>query len=290
MQLHSNTQVGPGRCIPARCLSLMVAVFLGFMISSAICWAATFNWPTTPAWAATGPTNGNTETVDYGYNAQGSLRVSVLNSGVTMTAGYPATAAAGAGNVTGGVSQASLQLATNTTSATTSYQQVTISFMYTGGASGVSFTLWDVDATSSGTVTNGFIDQISHISATTTTGTTIYPTVTGSPTYNTVAGSGAGITVTGINSAGNATNQGDVTISFTGQITSLTFQYANIAPGTRSTQYVGISPINFTPSGVAFPEVNSSSSALMLCGGVMGFGLLRRRSHNAERSLCKSDV
>lgn len=271
---------------PAQRLLLMAAVIFGVLLSAFVSHAATFSWPTTPAWAATGPTTGNTETVDYGYNAQGSLSVSVFNNGVTMTSGFPATTTSGNANVTGGTSNNSLQLATSTTSATTSYQQVTINFLYTGGATGVTFTLWDVD--SNGT---SFTDQISSISATTTTGSTIYATVTGSAS-NTVTGSGtSAATATGISNNPQTSNGGDVTISFGATaVKSVTFQWANIYSGTRGTQYVGISPINFTPVGSAFPEVNSSSAALWLCGGVMGFGLFRRRSRNAEISKCQPRV
>lgn len=266
--------------MPARRPFLMVALILGSMLSSAVCRAATFSWPTggsNPTWAATGPTNGNTETVDYGYNAQGSLKVAVFNSGVTMTAGFPAATTSANANVTGGTNTNSLQLATSTTSATTSYQQVTITFQYTGGASGVSFTLWDVDADGA-----SFTDQISNISATSTTGTTLFATVTGSAS-NTVTGSGtAAATATGTSANGQTSNGGNVTISFTGQVSSLTFRWANTFSGTRGTQFIGVSPINFTSSGSAFPEVNSSVAALMLCGGLMGFGRFRRRFRTAE--------
>lgn len=260
----------------------MATLILGFMLASAGCRAATFSWPAAPAWAATGPTNGNTEIVDYGYNAQGSLRVAVLNSGVTMTANYPSVAAAGAGNVTGGVNLRSLQLAADTTSAPTSYQQVTFTFMYTGGVSGVSFTLWDVDSG------GGWTDQISNIQATTTGGATVYPTTLTGSASNSVTGSGATALATGTSSNPQTSAGGDVNIAFTQTVTSITFRWANTLASGRTQQFIGISPINFTPIGTAFPEVNSSSAALALCGGVMGVGLLRRRSRNAEKSLCRS--
>jgi hypothetical protein len=255
----------------------MAALILGFVLVSGTCQAATFSWPTTPNWAATGPTNGNTETVDYGFNAQGSLRVSVFNSGVTMEAGYPDTKTSGNGHVTGGTSLNSLQLSTDTTSSPTSYQQITVTFEYTGGASGVSFKLWDVDA--DGT---SFIDKISNITATSTTGTTLFATVTGSSS-NSVSGSGtAAATVTGTSSSGGTSANGNVTISFSGQVSSFTFRWANSYTGTRGAQYIGVSPIDFISSGSAFPEVNSSMAALMLCGGLMGFGRFRRRFSTAE--------
>ena len=200
-----------------------------------------------------------------------------------MTANYPSVAAAGAGNVTGGVNLRSLQLAADTTSAPTSYQQVTFTFMYTAGVSGVSFTLWDVD---SGT---GWIDQISNIQATTTGGATVYPTTLTGSASNSVTGSGATALATGTSGNPQTSAGGDVNIAFTQTVTSISFRWANTLASGRTQQFIGISPISFTiPGGsTAFPEVNSSGAALMLCGGVIGFGLLRRRSRNAELSQCQ---
>ncbi len=252
---------------------LIAAISAACLFASAICRAATFNWPTTPAWG-TSPGNGQTETVDYSYNAQGSLVVSVFNSGETFNAGYPQRAAAGAGNVTGGVSQASLQLATTTTASTSSYSQMTIKFNYTGGATNVSFTIWDVDWGGN----TSWIDVISNISATTTTGSTIYATVTGS-SANSVTGSGtAAATATGTSGNGNTSANGNVTISFGATaITSATFRWSNTAPTTRTQQYIGVSPITFTPVGTAFPEVGSAAGALAMCGGLLCIARKRQR-------------
>lgn len=246
--------------------------------------AATFNWPTPPAWSATGPASGTSATVDYGYNAAGSLRATVTNSGtvggndgVTFAAGYPSvqTSAGFAGTNGGFTGQNNLILYNSGSSSTTAYAQITLYFQYTGGASNVSFKIYDVDFGGNTT----FIDQISKISATAVGGGTVYPTSVVGGTSNSVTGSGATYAVTGTGSSGNDSATGNVTITFAPAqaITSLTFQWANIATTTRTTQYIGVSPINFTAIGTAFPEVNSSGAALLLCGGLLAFTRRRNR-------------
>lgn len=273
----------PGRQIFPMRLCLSWAVVLGFMLSSGICHAATFDWPTTPAWPGTGPANGATQTVDYGYYANGSIRASVFNNGETFTAGYPSvqTSAAFPGANGGFSGQRNLILSTSTTASTASYSQVTFSFMYTGGSNNVSFILYDIDWGGNST----WIDKISNISATAVDGGTVYATsVTGS-LANSVTGSGSTYEATGISGSGNDSGNGNVTVNFgAAAITSLTFQWSNAAPAARTTQNIGFSPISFTPIGTAFPEVNSSSAALILCGGILGFGRFRRRSCTAESS------
>jgi hypothetical protein len=142
---------------------------------------------------------------------------------------------------------------------------------YVGGVTNPSFQLWDVDA-SSGT----FLDTIKNLQATTTTGTTIYPTLTPTAGFNQVTGSGASAVITGTNNANNNTNQGTVGVSFTGTVTSISFQWSN-GDSALLTQSIAISPITFTPVGAAFPEVGSATGALALCGGLLGAGRFRRR-------------
>ena len=276
-----------GRNVPVQRASLMAAVILGFMLSCVTCRATTFDWPTSPAWSATGPASGATETVDYGYYANGSTRVSVFNSGMTWQTtapGYPSVAAGGGGIVNGGLAVNGLMLFATASASNSSYAQVTIYFQYTGGANNISFNLWDVDSSSP-----QFTDKISNIVGTTLAGATVQATtITPTATFNQLNGTvgTAGVNVTGIANATNTTNQGNVTIGFTQTVSSITFQWSNAASGLGA-QAIGISPITFTSIGTAFPEVNSSSAALMLCGGVMGFGLIRRR-RNADRSQCQS--
>ena len=276
MKLFRGTAFASDGDISARRRSLLAGVAVGFMLSSAACHAATFDWPTTPAWPGTGPVSGATQTVDYGYYANGSIRASVFNSGETYAAGYPSvqTSAAFPGANGGFSGQRNLILSTSTTASTASYSQITFSFMYTGGANNVSFNLYDIDWGGN----SSWIDQISQISATAAAGGTVYATsVTGS-TANSVTGSGSTYLVTGTGTSGNDSANGNVNVDFGATaITSLTFRWANTAPTARTTQNIGFSPISLTPIGTVFPEVNSSTAALALCGGIMGFGRFRRR-------------
>lgn len=274
-----------GRNAPDRRVSLMAAVILGLMLSFATCRAATFSWPTTPAWTTGSPTNGSSQTVDYFTTGAQGISVTLANNGVTWDPAFPAQASGNARTVTGGTSTAtsSLQLGTSTTAATTSYVQVTINFNYTLGANNISFNLWDIDF---GGATS-WVDQISNIRATALGGGVVYATTLTAGTTNALAGTGATAVFTGTAGNANTSANGDVTIGFSQTVTSISFDWANTAATTRTTQYIGISPITFTGIGTAFPEVNSSSAALMLCGGVMGFGLVRRR-RDAGRSPCHS--
>lgn len=280
MKLSESTPLMSRGNSPARRTSLLAAAAVGFLLASAACHAATFDWPTTPAWPGTGPVNGATQTVDYGYYANGSLRASVFNSGETFAAGYPSvqTSAAYPGANGGFSGQRNLLLVTSTTASTASYSQITIQFMYTGGATNVSFSLYDVDWGGN----SSFIDQISNISATATAGGTVYPTTVTGSAANNVTGSGSTYVVTGTSGSGDNSANGNVTINFGATaITSFTFQWSNEAPTARTNQHIGISPINFTSVGTAFPEVNSSGAALILCGGILGLGRFRRRYRTA---------
>jgi hypothetical protein len=277
----------------------MAAVILGFLLSSTACRADVFNWPTTPAWTAGSPPDGNSQTVDYSSTGQ-AISVTLANfggPGMTWNSGFPQVETNGTGIWNGGFPAGSgvngliLQPGSQTSNAT--YIQVTINFTNPGGANNVSFQLWDIDATVDGSG-NGFIDTIKNLQGITPLGATVYPTSvdnihTSNPgiAYNNITGSGAGLVIAGdtvTNSAANNTDQGTVNIAFSQAVTSISFEYSNGASGSLTTQTMGIGPISFTP----VPEVNPSNAALLLCGGVMGFGLLRRRSRNAESSRCPS--
>ncbi len=234
----------------------------------------TFTWPLAPAWPGNAPTTGNSTTVDYFAGGTGfGVAVTVLNSGAVLNTGYERVQTESAATFTGGTTSTTigtLQLYNTSAASTASFTRVTIKFNYVGGVTATSFTLWDVDA-----VPGQFIDVIKNISATTTTGTTIYPTLTAGAT-NAVTGTGASQVVTGNGNATNNTNQGNVGIAFTGAITSLTFEWSN-ADAAVGAQGIGLSPITFTTSGAAFPEVGSATGALALCGGLLGSRRFRRR-------------
>jgi hypothetical protein len=141
---------------------------------------------------------------------------------------------------------------------------VTVNFsaLYTAGVSNVSFTLFDVDFSSS-----SFQDQIRSIEALSIDGSTlIAPTITISAN-NSAAGSGLGQVVTGItNTSDTGATSGDanVTISFgANAIKSFTFTYGSgaTAPADPTTEGIALHDITFTP----VPEINPAWSAIGSC-------------------------
>jgi hypothetical protein len=139
---------------------------------------------------------------------------------------------------------------------------VNFSALYTAGVANVSFTLFDVDFSSS-----AFQDQIRSIQALSIDGTTlIAPTITTSAN-NTVTGSGFGMVVNGITTTtdtGAGSGDANVTISFgANAIKSFTFVYGSgsTAPVDPTTQGIALHDISFTP----VPEVNPAWSAIGSC-------------------------
>jgi hypothetical protein len=152
---------------------------------------------------------------------------------------------------------------------------VTVSFsaLYTAGVNNVSFTLFDVDFSSS-----AFQDQIRSIQALSIDGTTlIAPTITTSAN-NTVTGSGLGQVVTGMintSDTGPTSGNANVTISFgANAIKSFTFVYGSgsNAPADPTTQGIALHDITFTP----VPEINPAWSAVGSC--LVAFALILRHS------------
>lgn len=268
------------RSVPVRAiLTLLVSLF--FSLPVQVCHAVVFDWPTTPAWAATGPASGATETISYAYYANGSVQVSVFNSGETFQAGYPSVAAGGGGVVNGGTASNGLMLYHNNTSnVVTNFSRVTIEFLYTGGASNISFNLWDIDFGS-----GVFTDKIANIVGTTLANATVQATtITATAGFNQINGTvgTAGVDVTGTAAASNTTAQGNVAIGFTQTVKSISFDWSNSLAG-GTTQAVGISPVTFTAIGSAFPEVGSATGAMSLCGGLLAFARRRKITNRAAR-------
>ena len=273
---------------------ISTVLFLVMVFSCAAARAVTFDWASPPAGAwNTVLTTGNSETVDYFQGGSGfGVAVTVANTGQTITAengatGAPAVFTTGTGFLDGGTNTRGLIFNVTAAVATTSNSQITIKFNYVGGVNNVTFAIWDVDGNNA-----GYLDNIANISATAVGGATVFPTTFSSQAagFNTITGSGATLTATGTTPAANtgaSANQGNINVAFTQNVTSITFQYSNAFTGTRTQQHIGIGDITFTANGAAFPEVNSSGAALMLCGGVIGFGLVRRR-RGADRSPCES--
>ena len=269
--------LNPARLYPAAVSRILSQglLALAFLLLPVAARATTYTWSTTPAFPA-GPTSGNTVTAIYG--GLGAVSITNVGGGV-WTSGYPVVESNGGtnGDPTGGLTNTpGLELYVASQSSVSNYMKVTISFGYKGGATNVSFNLWDVDASTN------FTDKISNIVGVTASGALVPLTVTGS-TDNTVTGSGTvNATATGNAAASNNTSAGNVTISSgTTPIQSITFQYYDSNATTRTTQIIGISPITFTPIGSATPEVGSALGCLLLCGGVAGAGAWRRRGNKA---------
>lgn len=271
-----------GRFGSASIVSLLAALFLPATALSAI-----FNWPTTPAWTGNSPAIGASETVDYSGTGQ-PISVTLTNTGATWDTGnggpYPTVIAGGTGFLNNGGTDNGLILRALSQTSNATYVQVTIDFTNVGGANNVSFQLWDIDATITGG--NNFVDAITNIQAIAVGGGTVYAdTVSNAHTsnpgtqYNIITGSGASLVIAGDGvqgGAANSTDQGQVTIGFSQTVQSISFQWsnsANPANGGLLQQTVGIGPISFTP----VPEVGAAAGALVLCGGLLAVGRVRRR-------------
>jgi hypothetical protein len=167
-----------------------------------------------------------------------------------------------------------LDLANQSQSVTVS---VNFSALYTAGVTNVSFTLFDVDFSSS-----AFQDQIRSIQALSIDGITpIAPTITTSANNSPPTGSGLGQVVTGfINTSdtGATSGDGNVTISFgANAIKSFTFVYGSgsNAPADPTTQGIALHDITFL---AAVPEINPAWSAIASC--LVAAGLILR--HGAK--------
>ncbi len=240
----------------------------------------TFDWPTTPAFPA-GPTVG--KTASQNYTGLGSVSITNVADpgtglGATWESGFPVVdenGGSGGGDPTGGLTNVEgFQLYVTSESTVNSYVKVVINFGYTGGATGVSLDLWDVDYSSS-----NFKDQIKNIMGITAGGDDVPVHVTGSIDNMVTNQDTVNATVTGTNGSSNNQNTANATVTVTGTtpIQSLSFEYHNVNAGTLGAQQVAIGPITFTPLGTATPEVGSALGGLSLCGGVVCFGALRRR-------------
>lgn len=148
---------------------------------------------------------------------------------------------------------------------------------YSAGVTNVSFSIFDIDYSNDPRNNNTYQDRVFNISATSVTGTTLTPTISnlGSAVTNTsgVLTGNASVVDTGAGS-GN----GNATISFSGQVRSITLSYGTGGLFADPTyQHIGISDITFTP----VPEMNSAISGAVSC--LLAAFLIRR--HNAR--LCK---
>ena len=214
-------------------------------------------------------------------NAGNDITIAIVYTGAGQTSGFPINTVTGS-SVIGDNDASRLQIRTTGmggTNPVTNSVTFTITFNYAAGVNNASFTLIDVDAT-----TTGWIDRFSSINATPVTGSpnSVALTATNaSSAVTTVTGSGTtGMTVVGLTAAGNITNHtGDVTFNTPSTpITSLTFNWNNPGPNLAS-QVIGLSNISFTP----VPEIGSAIGALSLCGGLIAFARRRKTTDRTAR-------
>jgi len=153
---------------------------------------------------------------------------------------------------------------------------VTVNFssLYTAGVKNVSFTMFDVDFSSS-----AFQDQIRSIQALSIDGTTLIAATITTSSANSLNGTtGLGQVVTGMSNntdTGATSGNGNVTISFgANAIKSFTFVYGSgtTAPVDPTAQGIAMHDITFTP----VPEINPAWSGLVSC--LVAAALIRRHS------------
>jgi hypothetical protein len=147
---------------------------------------------------------------------------------------------------------------------------INFSALYTVGVSNVSFTLFDIDFANGGGST--YQDLISSITATSTTGVTIAPTITAVGPNVSLSGSGVSQMLTGMASTadfGAGSGDANATISFNApDIQSITFTYGSTSLfGNPTYQHIGIDDLSYS----VVPE----PSPLACC--LTGFGILAAR-------------
>ncbi len=162
------------------------------------------------------------------------------------------------------------------------YVQVRIDFLYAGGVSNASFSLFDIDR-SSGAGT-AWQDQVRNFSGQAVGNSTISPTnVTGSSGNLVIYSTLTGYTATGtsnIVNSGPGSQNANVGVTY-GQsyIKSMVFNYGS-GSGVQlnpDAQGIGLGKISFTPS--ATPEINSSAGAILGCLAALGLYWRRRCGH-----------
>jgi hypothetical protein len=156
---------------------------------------------------------------------------------------------------------------------------LTVQFSFTSnplGATGVSFTLFDIDVTTNADI----IDSIYGVAP---DGTLIAATITNVGSAVTLSGSGLGQVLRG-NAAspdsGPGSSNGNATISFGGAaITDVFFTFSNTAGAPRY-QDIAIGDLSFTP----VPEINPTLAASLSCVFAVGLTVfLQRRARRLAR-------
>jgi len=168
-----------------------------------------------------------------------------------------------------GTSPKTLELALDLSN-NSQFVTVTINFsaQYAVGVSNVSLQLFDIDTNNSGGST--YQDVIRSISATSTTGSLIAPTITGLGSNVSLSGTGLTQTLKGTASTvdlGAGSDAGNATISFNASgIRSITFTYGSGTMFADPTyQHIGIYNITY--------EVVPESSSLAACAAIALFAI-----------------
>lgn len=253
-----------------------IAVAIVLLLTAAASRAVLLDWAALPGGQSWTPKGALTGSFNLDGVAGNDIQISIVSSGVTFasdgTGAYPQNISDSA--INSGVTGLQLWTSAGMTNSTNKIT-VTISLLgtYAGGAP-MSFTLFDVDAT-----TTSFIDKVSVTAVNGASPVNLTAVFSGTGTQsNTISGSGtANPVITGLTSVGNISNsQGNVTISSgSANVTSITFVWNNPGPNFGS-QAIDLGNITFAP------EVGSSSVALALCGGLLVFG---RRRQTAARGV-----
>jgi hypothetical protein len=208
----------------------------------------------TASWTA-GSLNGT-----FSINSPNDVTISIADSSSALSgSGTPANNQA----LTGGLSpvQNSLQISPNFTSTSGSIT-VTVTFNYS--VQNVSFSLFNIDAKTSGQQSTRYVDRVNAVQAALAGGGTAYATATGG-TANSVTGSGtSALTIAGTSQAASTSGAGNATINF-GTSTITQFQFT-FGPGTGSpsnpaAQSFSLHDINFTP----VPEVGVIWGVAIVC-------------------------
>jgi hypothetical protein len=240
-----------------------------FLLAGAAQAAVVFNWPD-GGWTAGTPSVGSTVTQNFTNFTPNDITVSVSNNGgpgTSWAGGYPQIDST---SLTGGFTGVdALQLYMTGQDSTTSFIRTTISFA--SPATNVTFQLWDVDEGN-----KQFTDVIQNISAQAFGGGTVgADSVTQAVAgFNTITGTGLSTVITGIAPASGTTNEGTITITFNGPITSFSFDWLN-TDSKLGSQAIALGPISYAP------EVLPTWASAAFCGfAVIAWEIKRRRSRS----------
>lgn len=227
------------------------------------------DWPNPPGWTGGTPAPGQTVTQSFTAVVPNDVTVAINNNGAnavgaSWSAGYPAI---NSSLINGGMPGTNgLQLLLTAESSTSSYVQLTVTFLQP--VANLSFQIWDVDSSSQ------YIDTISQIQGLAVGGglvgaDSITSAVSG---FNTISGSGLGTVVTGTTTASNTSNQGTIDITFLQPITQFSFRYSN-ADSSLGAQGIALGPLTFAVVPESVPPW--ASAGLALCA--IAVSHIRRR-------------